>query len=208
MEMSSVYDRMNDNHLDFLREIGNVGAGNAATALSVMIDRKVEIDVPDVKIVPISRVPFILPNPEELVVGIEMNVKGDAELETLLIFDASGAKQLLKILLFGMEIGDLTQIDEMSVSALKEVGNIICGSYITALANFTGLYLDPLPPEVSVDMISAIISEVSLEVAYTEDKIIFIETLLDIQDVKVTGYIFMIPKGEGLEKIFKSMGLM
>ena len=96
----------------------------------------------------------------------------------------------------------------MAKSALKEVGNIICGSYITALANFTGLYLDPLPPDVSVDMISAIISEVSLEVAYTEDKIIFIETLLSIQDVKITGYIFMIPKGEGLEKIFQSMGLM
>ncbi len=206
--MGSVYDKMDDRHLDFLKEIGNVGAGNAATALSVMIDRKVEIDVPDVKIVSISKVPFILPNPEELVVGIEMNVKGDAELETLLIFDAAGAKQLLKLLLFGMEVGDLTQLDEMSTSALKEVGNIICGSYITALANFTGLYLDPLPPEVSVDMISAIISEVSLEVAYTEDKIIFIETLLDIQDVKVTGYIFMIPKGEGLEKIFQSMGLM
>ena len=206
--MGSVYDKMGDQHLDFLKEIGNVGAGNAATALSVMIDRKVEIDVPDVKIVPISKVPFILPNPEELVVGIEMNVKGDAELETLLIFDSAGAKQLLKLLLFGMEVGDLTQLDEMSTSALKEVGNIICGSYITALANFTGLYLDPLPPEVSVDMISAIISEVSLEVAYTEDKIIFIETLLDIQDVKVTGYIFMIPKGEGLEKIFQSMGLM
>ena len=206
--MSSVYDRMDDRHLDFLKEIGNVGAGNAATALSMMVDKKVEIDVPDVKIVPISKVPFILSNPEELVVGVKMDVKGDAELETLLIFDAEGARQLLKILLFGMEIQDLTAIDEMAKSALKEVGNIICGSYITALANFTGLYLDPLPPEVSVDMISAIISEASLEVAYTEDKIIFIETLLDIQDVKITGYIFMIPKGEGLEKIFQSMGLM
>jgi chemotaxis protein CheC len=206
--MSSVYDEMSEKHLDFLREIGNIGAGNAATALSTMLDKKVEIDVPDVKIVPISRVPFILPNPEELVAGMKMDVKGDAEIETLLVFDASGAKELLKVLLFGMEIKDLTQIDEMAKSALKEVGNIICGSYITALANFTGLYLNPSPPEVSVDMISAIISEVALEVAYTEDKIIFIETLLTIQDIKITGYIFMIPKGEGLKKIFQSMGLM
>ncbi len=204
----SIYDKLGNKHLDFLREIGNVGAGNAATALSMMVDKKVEINVPSVKTIPISKVPFMLPDPEELVAGIKMDVKGDAELETLLIFDASGAKSLLKVLLMGAEIKDLTQIDEMATSALKEVGNIICGSYITALANFTGLYLDPLPPEVSIDMISAIIAEVSLEIAYTEDRIIFIETILNIQDIKITGYIFMIPKGESLEKIFKSMGLM
>jgi len=199
---------MDERHIDLLREIGNVGAGNAATALSMMVDKKVEISVPDVKIAPIAKIPFLLPEPEELVVGIKMDVKGDAELETLLIFDASGAKQILKVLLFGMEIQDLTNLDEMSKSALKEVGNIICGSYITALANFTGLYLDPLPPDVSVDMISAIISEVSLEIAYTEDKIIIIETLLNIQDVEVNGFIFMIPKGDALEKIYQKLGLM
>ncbi len=206
--MGSIYDRMDNKHLDFLREIGNVGAGNAATALSMMVGKKVEINVPSVKIVPIAKVPFMLPDPEELVVGIKMDVLGDVKMETLLIFDSKGAKSLLKVLLMGMEITDITEIDEMAGSALKEVGNIICGSYITALANFTGLYLDPLPPDISVDMISAIISEVSLKVAYTEDKIIFIETLLSIQDVEVTGYIFMIPEGESLEKIFKSMGLM
>jgi len=204
--VGSVYDRMDERHIDLLREIGNVGAGNAATALSMMVDKKVEISVPDVKIAPIAKIPFLLPEPEELVVGIKMDVKGDAELETLLIFDASGAKQILKVLLFGMEIQDLTNLDEMSKSALKEVGNIICGSYITALANFTGLYLDPLPPDVSVDMISAIISEVSLEIAYTEDKIIIIETLLNIQDVEVNG--FIIPKGDALEKIYQKLGLM
>jgi len=207
--MSSVYDRMGDKHLDFLKEIGNVGAGNAATALSTMINKKVDITVPDVKVVPIAKVPFILPNPEELVVGIKMDVLGDVEMETLLIFDSKGAKELINLLMMGMvTVEDITQIGDMEKSAMKEVGNIICGSYITALANFTGLYLDPLPPDISVDMISAIISEVSLQIAYTDDRIIFIETLLNIQDVEITGYIFMIPKGESLEKIFKSMGLM
>jgi len=207
--MSSVYDKMGNNHLDLLKEIGNVGAGNAATALSTMINKKVDITVPDVKVVPIAKVPFILPNPEELVVGIKMDVLGDVEMETLLIFDSKGAKELINLLMMGMvTVEDITQIGDMEKSAMKEVGNIICGSYITALANFTGLYLDPLPPDISVDMISAIISEVSLQVAYTDDRIIFIETLLNIQDVEITGYIFMIPKGESLEKIFKSMGLM
>ncbi len=207
--MSSVYDRMGDKHLDFLKEIGNVGAGNAATALSTMINKKVDITVPNVKTVPIAKVPFILPNPEELVVGIKMDVLGDVEMETLLIFDSKGAKELINLLMMGMvTVEDITQIGDMEKSAMKEVGNIICGSYITALANFTGLYLDPLPPDISVDMISAIISEVSLQIAYTDDRIIFIETLLNIQDVEITGYIFMIPKGESLEKIFKSMGLM
>ena len=207
--MSSVYDKMKDKHLDFLKEIGNVGAGNAATALSMMINKKVSITVPTVKIVPIAKVPFILPNPEELVVGIKMDVLGDVEMETLLIFDSRGAKQLISLLTMGtVTVEDITQIGDMEKSAVKEVGNIICGSYITALANFTGLYLNPLPPDISIDMISAIISEVSLQVAYTDDKIILIETLLNIQDVEITGYIFMIPKGESLEKIFKNMGLM
>ncbi|MCD6450158.1 MAG: chemotaxis protein CheC [Thermotogaceae bacterium] len=204
-----MYDRMEDKHLDLLKEIGNVGAGNAATALSMMIDKKVEIAVPDVKIVPIAKVPFMLPNPEELVAGVKMDVSGDVEMETLLIFDSKGTKELIKLLTMGMSVvEDITQIGEMEKSAIKEVGNIICGSYITALANFTGFFLNPQPPDISVDMISAIVAETSLKIAHTDDKIILIETLLNIQDVEITGYIFMIPEEESLKKIFESMGLM
>ncbi|RKX54327.1 MAG: chemotaxis protein CheC [Thermotoga sp.] len=192
---------------DLLREIGNIGAGNAATAISTMLDRKVEITVPSVKLMEISRIPFVLPEPESIVTGVRMGIKGDIEGDLLLILDSKASKIILRVLL-GMEPEDITNLDEMSRSALREIGNIMCGTYASALADFMGFHLDTIPPDITIDMVSAIISEVSLGVAAEEDMIIFIETNLKIhQEKPVEAYMFLIPKPGYLSKIFERMGV-
>lgn len=198
---------LSERELDLLKEIGNIGTGNAATALSQLTNKKVEITVPKAEVVPISKIVFIFPEPEDLVVGIRMSVKGDVMFDVLLVLNRLAAKRILQDLL-GSPCEDITQLDELSQSALKEVGNIMCGSYITALAEFTGLYLDPLPPDLSVDMLAAIISEAMLSTAMYEDDAIYVETELNIEDLKsITSYMLLIPGLNSLDTIFKKVGL-
>ncbi|MFN4190375.1 MAG: CheY-P phosphatase CheC [Pseudothermotoga sp.] len=198
---------LTERQLDLLKEIGNIGTGNAATALSTLTGKKIEITVPNAEIVPIEKIVFIFPQPEDIVIGIRMVVRGDAELDVLLILDRQAGKRILTDLL-GSPCEDITQLDEMSTSALKEIGNIMCGSYITALAEFTQLYLDPLPPELSIDMLVAIVSEAILTSANYEDEAIFVETELSVDEVKsATSQMFLIPGKGALDKIFSKVGL-
>lgn len=198
---------LSERELDLLREIGNIGTGNAATALSHLTSKKVEITVPKAEVVPISKITFIFPEPEDLVVGVRMSVRGDVIFDVLLVLNKLAAKRILQDLL-GSPCDDITQLDELSRSALKEVGNIMCGSYITALAEFTGLYLDPLPPDLSVDMLAAIISEAMLPTAVYEDDAIYVETELNIEGLRtITSYMLLIPGQNSLDTIFKKVGL-
>ncbi|MGJ8454939.1 CheY-P phosphatase CheC [Pseudothermotoga sp. U03pept] len=198
--------QLTEKQLDLLKEIGNIGTGNAATALSTLTGKRIEITVPSAKMVPIERIIFMFEQPEDIVIGIRMTVKGDIDLDVLLVLDRKAGKKILTDLL-GSPCEDITQLDEMSSSALREIGNIMCGSYITALAEFTQLYLDPLPPELSIDMLVAIVSEAVLSRADYEDDAIFVETELSVEDVKsATSQMFLIPGRGSLEKVFSRVG--
>ncbi|MEJ5229894.1 MAG: CheY-P phosphatase CheC [Pseudothermotoga sp.] len=199
--------QLTEKQLDLLKEIANIGTGNAATALSTLTGKKIDITVPSAEIVPIERIVFMFEQPEDIVIGIRMVVRGDIDLDVLLVLDRRAGKKILTDLL-GSPCEDITQLDEMSSSALKEIGNIMCGSYITALAEFTQLYLDPLPPELSIDMLVAVVSEAVLSRADFEDDAIFVETELSVEDIKsATSQMFLVPGRGSLEKVFSRVGL-
>ncbi len=202
-------EKLTEVQLDAIKEVGNIGTGNAATALSMMLDKKVDISVPQVKIVPISKIPFLFDNPEETVCSIKMKLMEDMTGEIVLIFEPKTVKIIAKVLT-GMEINDVTELDEFTSSMLKEIGNIMCGSYVTALAGFTNLFINPEPPELVVDMISAIVSEISLPLALAgEENILLIETLVNIEGIEkeLTGYLLLVPSVESLEKLLKALGM-
>ncbi|AAD35985.1 chemotaxis protein CheY [Thermotoga maritima MSB8] len=202
--------KISERQKDLLKEIGNIGAGNAATAISYMINKKVEISVPNVEIVPISKVIFIAKDPEEIVVGVKMPVTGDIEGSVLLIMGTTVVKKILEILT-GRAPDNLLNLDEFSASALREIGNIMCGTYVSALADFLGFKIDTLPPQLVIDMISAIFAEASIEELEdnSEDQIVFVETLLKVEEEEepLTSYMMMIPKPGYLVKIFERMGI-
>ncbi|ABS60246.1 CheY-P phosphatase CheC [Fervidobacterium nodosum] len=202
-------EKLTETQLDAIKEVGNIGTGNAATALSMMLDKKVDISVPQVKIVPISKIPFLFDNPEEIVCSIKMKLMEDMTGEIVLIFEPKTVKIIAQVLT-GMEINDVTELDEFTSSMLKEIGNIMCGSYVTALAGFTNLFINPEPPELVVDMISAIVSEISLPLALAgEENILLIETLVKIEGIEkeLTGYLLLVPSVESLEKLLKALGM-
>ncbi|MCD6103329.1 MAG: chemotaxis protein CheC [Thermotogaceae bacterium] len=200
--------QLTEEQLDLLKEIGNIGAGNAATALSTLTGKKVDITVPSAKYVSISDIPFLFDSPEEIVVGIRMTIKRDLIMDILLILDAKTTKMIL-FSLMNAECKNITQLDPMSESALREIGNIMCGSYITAMAEFTNSYLDPSPPELITDMLTGIVSEAMLSTAEYEDNAVFVETSLSVEKLeKIKAHLFLIPGIGTLNEIFGKMGLM
>ncbi len=203
----SVYDKLEPFHFEALKEIGNIGTGNAATSLSTMMGKKVDITVPNVSVVEISKIPFMFQDPEKVTVGIQMSFFEDLNGQLLLIFDAEPAKQILKLLI-GQGSDDLTQMDEMQKSVFSELGNIVCGSYLVSLSQFTNLNLNSEVPQVTFDMVSAIVAESCLTYAEEEDKSIVIETEFDIESqVNVEAYLFQIMEPNSIPKLLKSIGM-
>ncbi len=193
--------------LDVLKEMGNIGAGNAATALSNMIEKNVDIEVPKVRIVDLSELYKILESPEEITAATVVAVNGEAPGKMLMLFGSKSAKELISFLI-GQEPEDLTKLNEMQSSVLMEIGNIMCSSYIIALSNLTSLFLESGVPILAVDMIGAIISETSILTAEDYDDVIMIENLLKIRDEgNVNGFMMMFPESESLEKIFSKFGI-
>ena len=203
----SVYDKLESFHFEALKEIGNIGTGNAATSLSTMMSKKVEINVPDVSVVEISKIPFMFKDPEKVTVGIQMSFFEDLNGQLLLIFDSEPAKQILKLLI-GQGSDDLTQMDEMQRSVFSELGNIVCGSYLVSLSQFANLNLNSEVPQVTFDMVSAIVAESCLLYAEEEDKSIVIETEFEIESqVNVEAYLFQIMEPNSIPKLLNSIGM-
>ncbi|HNV05338.1 MAG TPA: CheY-P phosphatase CheC [Petrotogaceae bacterium] len=204
----SLYDDIDNTRLDALKELGNIGTGNAATSISIMLDRKVEISVPDVKIVPIEHIWQRFKDPEEIVAGANIGIGGELNGSILFLMGTDSIKKMLELMMLPKP-DDLTQLDEMTRSAIGELGNIMCSSYIVSLSTFTGLNIFSMPPGVVVDMLTAIVSEVSLMNTEGEDFIIFIETSMNVgEDIgDISGYIIYIPDNESLKKILKKIGL-
>jgi len=202
-------EKLGEKQLDAIKEVGNIGTGNAATALSMMLDKKVDISVPQVKVIPISKIPFLFDEPEEVVCAVKMGLREEMSGEILLIFEAQTVKIIAKALT-GIEISDITVLDDFTSSMLKEIGNIMCGSYVTSLAAFTNLFINPEPPELTTDMISAIMSEISIPMAMAgEENIMLIETKIQIEGVneELTGYLLLVPSVESLDKLLRALGM-
>ncbi|RKX54268.1 MAG: chemotaxis protein CheC [Thermotoga sp.] len=202
-----IFEKLGPQHLDLFKEIGNIGAGNTATSLSMMMNSKVEISVPSAKVIPIAKIPMLFEDPEEIVAGVRMGIEGDMEGYLLFVIDSAGAKKILKKLL-GTSPEDMTELDPMSTSALSEIGNIVCGSYLMAFSGFTGMSVNGKVPELIVDMITAIISETSISVMSEEDYILIVETDIIIEgEEKIRGFLMFLPEPEALLKVISKMGM-
>lgn len=190
---------------DALKEIGNVGAGNAATAFAQFLDCKIEMTVPSVEILSISEVPEITGGMEKVVIGVLLSVLGEAPGSILLILSEESTVNLLEIVL--EQKIDLTGLDEVQTSAVKEIGNILAGSYLNALNQMTGFNLIQSVPAFCYDMAGAILSSSMIPISEESDYALLIETKFIKGDSEIEGYFFLIPNHGSLEKILGSLGL-
>jgi len=202
---------LNSIHIDVLKEIGNIGAGNAATALAKLLNRKVDMDVPRVKIMGFREVSETLGNPELPVVGIMLKVTGDLTGNILFVL-----KQQAAVLLVNMLMGKPTDeegddeghvFDELEISALKEIGNILAGSYLSSLSALTNLNIAPSVPGLAIDMAGAMLSVPAIEFGKVGDSVLYIETEFTEGDKRVVGDFFLIPDVDTYSVLMKALGV-
>lgn len=199
-------------HLDVLKEIGNIGAAHAATALSDLLGRKVEMHVPKVEMVSFHEMMELVGGSETVVVGIFLRIEGDAEGSMFFIVSIDQANQFIKSLIQDDDFDfRKSPVSELGLSAMQEMGNILSGSYLSALSDFTGLKIYPTVPGLSVDMFGAIISIGLIEISQVSDHVIVINTSIyeagmkDSEEVK--GHFFLLPDPISFESIFKALGV-
>ncbi len=206
MSSLSSYNDLNSIQLDALREIGNIGSGNAATALSNMLGKPINIKVPTIQILDYTEVSERLGGPEKEMIGMLITLEKDVNGMILFLLDREFAHVTVNILL-GQEISDYSELDEMGHSMLKEIGNIMAASYINAIAMFTNLTIDISPPALTEDMVGSILSVPAIHFANISDSIIFIEDAFEVDDCQTDNSILLIPDVESLDKIIKSLGM-
>lgn len=198
---------LNNVQLDVLREIGNIGAGNAITALAKMLNKKIDMDVPKVKVLEFHEVNSILGGAEILVIGILLRVTGDLTGGILFILDFKAARILVNILM-----GNPSELEndftEIELSALKEIGNILTGSYLSALSTLTNLNIMPSVPDIAIDMAGAILSVPAIEFGKVGDSVLYIETEFSEGSAKVVGDFFLVPDVESYDTLLKALGVV
>jgi len=192
--------------MDALREIGNIGAGNAATALSQLLNQRIDMTVPRVSVLPLEQVPDVLGGPENIVAGIFLRVLGNAPGSVMFMLPRSSALVLADMLI-GKEIGTTKILNDIDQSALKEIGNILAGSYLNALSILTNLTLLPSVPALAFDMLGAILSVVLAELGQVGDFALVIETEFAEANKEVKGHFFLIPDPGSLSIILKAIGV-
>lgn len=204
--MAMHLDEINGMILDVLKEIGNIGAGNAATALAKMINKKVDMAVPKVNVLDFQEVPEILGGEETEVCGIFFKIEGDLEGSIMFLLDLESATTLINLLMPG---ANASEMNEFTESALKEIGNILSGSYIASLSGLTQLDIKISIPSLAVDMAGAILSVPAIQFGLVGDKILIIENefIESVENEKVNGYFFLIPDVDSYDTLLQSLGI-
>lgn len=199
-------DHVNELCFDVLREIGNIGAGNATTAIANMLGTKMNMLVPKVELMEASKLGGAICPEDETIVGIFLEVQNDITGSMMFLLKMDAAHFLVnKLMCRDPEYKE--PFDEMDLSAIKEIGNIIAGSYLSALSNMTGLSIVPSIPYVAVDMAAAILSVPAIQFGQYGDNALFIETEFG-DDVMLGGYFILMPDQDSYDKILASLGVV
>lgn len=198
-------DDVNGMYVDVLKEIGNVGAGNATTAIANMLNARIDMRVPNVSLMEASKLGGAICPEDEIIVGIFLEVQTDIEGSMMFLMKMDSAHFLVNTLM-GRPMEYNEPFDDMDLSAMKEIGNIIAASYLTALASMTRMVITPSVPYIAVDMAAAILSVPAIEFGQYGDNALMIETEFG-DDYLISGYFILMPEPDSYDKILSSLGI-
>ncbi len=196
---------VNSLYLDVLKEIGNIGAGNATTAISDMLGLRLNMEVPRVKLLSFQELGGSICAEDDTIAGIYLELHSDMEGSMMFLLNMESAHYLVNRLM-GRDESYAAEFDEMDLSALKEIGNIITGSYLSALSSMTKMTISPSVPFLAIDMAAAILSVPAIQFGQYGDKALMIETEFG-DDVKLNGFFILLPEPDSYEKILKALGI-
>ena len=197
-------DQMSQEYFDILKELGNIGAGNATTALAQMLQCKVDMSVPQVNLLEFKELGAVMGGEEQIMAGIYLGVEGDITGSIMFLLEKNSAKHLVAKLMGMASEGE--DFSEMEFSALKEVGNIITGAYLNSLSTLTNLVIYPSIPDLTVDMAGAILSVPAIEFGALGDRILLIHTQF-FDEVAIDGYFILIPDLDSYGRILSALGM-
>ncbi len=204
-------NQFSQDHLDVLKEVGNIGAGHAATSLSKLLDRKIDMNIPDVRLVSFNEMMDIAGGAEQVLVSVFLRLEGDVSGSMFFVLPPEQAKRMAFQMTGDEKINFASPpYSEMGVSAINELGNILSGSYLSALSDFTNLSIQPSVPSVSIDMIGAVLSFGLLELSQVSDHAIVIDTCIkdnSLNTGEVRGHFFLLPDPDSFPIIFKALGV-
>lgn len=194
--------------LDALREIANIGAGHAATALSQLTGSTIMIKVPAITVTSIEDLPAQFSADEEPVAAVMMHMLGDLSGRTLLVFPKPTVMRLAELML-RRPVGSSVAFSELESSAIKETGNILSGAYMNALSDFLGMLLLPSPPSLVIDMSTAVLTSASGEFAPDPDSVLCVESefVLRETDMTLRGYFLLLPDQASLQVMLRAIRL-
>jgi chemotaxis protein CheC len=193
--------------LDALKEVANIGAGHAATALSQLTSRTIMINVPEVNIRPLEEVPELLGSADDVIAAVLMHMMGDLTGRTLVLFPEASAKNLCDIL-FRRVPGTTAGFTPMEESGLKEAGNILASAYMNALSDFMGMMLVPSVPSLVIDLSAAILTTAYLNFGHDRDYVFCVETAVRVEGAQpLRGHFLLLPDMPSLRAIFGAIRL-
>ena len=197
---------LNEIHIDVLKEIGNIGAGNAVTSLSQMLSKRIDMNVPEVSLLEYDDVIESIGGAENVVVGILVSFDGDINGVILFLLKKEFVHLIINSLL-GTELHNFEEISEMEMSALSEIGNIMVSSYVNSISSLTNMKIDITVPSLNIDMSGALLDAVTAEFSEAADKVIFIKEKYFCQDETVYSHMLLLPSMSSLEILLKRFGL-
>ncbi len=206
--MGKDFSELTGMELDALREIGNIGAGNAATALAQMVQTKIDMSVPEVNILPFDEIPKLVGGADAPVCGLYFEVSGSIRGSILFMLPIERAGLLVDMIL-ARPLGetDLNLGVELEFSVIMEVGNIISGTYLNALSHFTNMKLLTSVPALAIDMAGAILNGILAQVGAVFDDVLVLKTMFTREDRDIVGHFFMMPDSESLSTILQGLGV-
>ncbi len=190
----------NEIQLDALRELANIGAGTASTALSEMLGRAVDLSVPDAQVLPMGEAVDALGDPESDITAIVLGVGGDLPGTVVMLLTPPDADALCGLL--GLPPGS-----ELAPSALGEIGNIVGTSYLNVLAGMSGMAIDPTPPVTATDMLGAIVESVLVARAATSDTTLLLDSSMVVEGEGCSIIFLLVPEDGGAEHLLERLGV-
>lgn len=198
---------LNELHFDVLCEIGNIGLGNAISSLSALIGKPVKMTVPKVKLLDFSEITMVMGNPEDLIFGIMVSVSGDINGMMMFTLSLDSARILINEMM-DKDMKDAEEFTDIDLSALEEIGNILCSSYLNALATLINKRVTPSVPMLGKDMAQAILSVPAIEFSKISDKVLFIDSVFNTTGESASGYFILVPDMESFNTILSALGVI
>lgn len=194
-------------HLDVFKEIGNIGAGNATTSLGKMLDKRIGMNVPKASLVAFNNVSDVFGGPETMVVGVMVSMSGDIKGFIMLVMEFTDAIEMSSVLTgTDTENATVDTLNDMDLSALTEVANILIGSYLSAISTLSGLTIKPSVPDLVIDMAGAIMSVPVIEYGNLGDEVLLLQTEFTDEGQAMNGHFMLIPDLDSYYVLMRSLG--